>query len=204
MLDPVLLVRAVLDAAFDIHLRAFAQVLASDFAGLAEQLHPVPFGLVLVIAVLVLARRTGGNRERGDRHSALGVLHFRVIAEIAYQDDLVDATRHGTAPSSIDVGCRLADISGVRWYQRGSGARVVASLERPPAPGRTFPMAGWESAGAVQACTRISAMWRWPHAHLRHPPRPPLVCHAQAHVTPLDFRPSPARRAAFVYFAVPA
>jgi hypothetical protein len=85
---------AVGDASLDIHLRALLQVLAGDFAELSEEGHAMPLGLFLLVAVLVLADRTGGQADLGDRHAALRVLHFRVVAQVSDQDHLVDAAGH--------------------------------------------------------------------------------------------------------------
>src|SRR5690606_28637800 len=95
LLHPVLAgVLVVADLAFDVHLRALAQVLAGDLAELAEEGHPVPLGVLLGVAVAVLAHAGGGQADLGDRHAALGVLDLRVVAEVADQDRLVDATGH--------------------------------------------------------------------------------------------------------------
>lgn len=87
-------VLVVAQAAFDVDRAALAQVLAGDLAELAEEHHAVPFGALLLVAILVLADAGGGQADAGDRHAALGVLHVRVVAEIADQDDFVDAARH--------------------------------------------------------------------------------------------------------------
>src|SRR5690606_5194164 len=88
-------VLAVADPAFDVDLRALAQVLGRDLAELAEEGHPVPLGLFLVVAVAILAHRGGGQADLGDGHAALGVPGFGVVAEIADKDCLVDAAGHG-------------------------------------------------------------------------------------------------------------
>src|SRR5690606_38028343 len=49
----------VADRAFDVALRTLAQVLAGDLAELAEELHPVPLGAFLLVAVAVLAHAGG-------------------------------------------------------------------------------------------------------------------------------------------------
>ena len=87
-------VLVVTQAAFDVDRAALAQVLAGNLAELAEEHHTVPFGAFLLVAILVLADAGGGQADAGDRHAALGVLHVRVVAEVADQDDLVDAARH--------------------------------------------------------------------------------------------------------------
>src|SRR5690554_439599 len=95
LLHPVLAGELVVaDLAFHVHLRALAQVFAGDLAELAEESHPVPLGVLLGVAVLVLAHAGGGQADLGDRHAALGVFGLRVVAEVADQDRLVDATGH--------------------------------------------------------------------------------------------------------------
>src|SRR5690606_29068289 len=84
----------VADRAFDVALRTLAQVLAGDLAELAEELHPVPLGAFLLVAVAVLAHAGGGQADGGHGHAGLGVLGFGIVAEVADQDHLVDAARH--------------------------------------------------------------------------------------------------------------
>src|SRR5690606_27135924 len=91
-------VLVVADLALDVDLRALAQVLAGDLAELAEEGHPVPLGVFLRIAVAVLAYRRRGEADLGDRHAALGVPGLGVVAEVADEDRLVDATCHGNGP----------------------------------------------------------------------------------------------------------
>src|SRR5690606_9373532 len=111
-----------------------AQVLARDLAQLAEQLHPVPFGPLLGVAVAVLAHRGGGQRQGANGHPALRVFHFGIAAEVADQDDFVDAAGHG-----LSFRCRPARARCVRLY-RPAGARPSA---RDPRDGRNVPDAGW-------------------------------------------------------------
>src|SRR5690606_41456956 len=84
----------IADRAFDVALRTLAQVLAGDLAELSEELHPVPLGALLLVAVAVLAHAGGGQADDGHGHAGLGVLGFGIVAEVADQDHLVDATRH--------------------------------------------------------------------------------------------------------------
>src|SRR5690606_9076502 len=80
----------VADRAFDIALRTLAQVLTGDLAELSEELHPVPLGALLLVAVAVLAHAGGGQANGGHGHAGLGVLGFGIVAEVADQDHLVD------------------------------------------------------------------------------------------------------------------
>src|SRR5690606_26876641 len=77
-----------------------AQVLAGDLAELAEELHPVPLGAFLLVAVAVLAHAGGGQADGGHGHAGLGVLGFGIVAEVADQDHLVDAARHSVGSIS--------------------------------------------------------------------------------------------------------
>src|SRR5690606_5288643 len=85
---------AVADATLDVDLRALAQVLLHDLGQLAEENHAVPLGLLLRVAVPVLANSGGRQADPGDRHSALGVAGLGIVAEVANQDDLVDSACH--------------------------------------------------------------------------------------------------------------
>src|SRR5690606_39274641 len=62
-------VLVVADLAFDIHLRALAQVLGDDLAQLAEEHHAVPFGAFLGVALAVLAHAGGGQADAGHGHA---------------------------------------------------------------------------------------------------------------------------------------
>src|SRR5207342_1382164 len=79
----------------DVDLAALLQVLPGDLTDLSEQLDPMPLGFFDLLAVLVLAHAGCGQAQGGDRHAALGVLGFRIVAEIADEDHLVDAACHG-------------------------------------------------------------------------------------------------------------
>src|SRR5690606_9084302 len=96
--------------AFDIDLAALLQVFAGDLRQAAEELDPVPLGAFLHLAgLLVLPRLGGGHADRGDGAPALGVFHVGVVAEVADEDDLVDATGHGSWFLALPAG-----IGGVK------------------------------------------------------------------------------------------
>src|SRR5262249_38004626 len=86
--------------AFDIDLRTLAHELLRDLGQLFIEDHdPVPFGALLALAGLAIAP----GIRRGHRHVHHGPAilhgpHFGVAAEIADQDDFVDAARHGGPP----------------------------------------------------------------------------------------------------------
>src|SRR5690606_5095538 len=130
LLDPVLAGELVVaDRAFDVDLAALAQVLAGDLAQLPEQLHPVPLGALLGVAVLVLAHRGRGQRQGADGHAALGVLHVGVVAEVSDQDHFVHAAGHW-----LSFRCRPGS---------GRGHWIIAAGRAPsagaPAPRRRCP-----------------------------------------------------------------
>src|SRR6185369_4641275 len=85
------------ELALDIDLGALLDVFLGDFRELlVEDHHTVPFGALLALAALAIAPRI----RRGHRHvhhvpAILHGPHFGVAAEIADQDDLVHAARHG-------------------------------------------------------------------------------------------------------------
>ena len=84
-----------LQPAFDVHLAAFAQIFAGDFAEPREAHDRMPLGALLLFAGLLvlpgLGRCDAQVRHRG---AALGVSSLRIAPQIADQDDLVDAARH--------------------------------------------------------------------------------------------------------------
>src|SRR5690606_39464133 len=89
-------------AALDVHLAPLAQVLAHDFRQAAEGLDPVPLGAFLVLAgLLVLPLLRGGDPDAADGHAAGRVADLGVGAEVADQDDLVDATSHVRIPCAV-------------------------------------------------------------------------------------------------------
>src|SRR5690348_17491085 len=88
-------VLAAADCALDVHLPAFLQVFAGDLGQAAEEFHPMPLGAFLLLAgLLVLPAFRGGDADRAHRGARRAVARFRVRAQIADQDDLVDAACH--------------------------------------------------------------------------------------------------------------
>src|SRR6185312_9581107 len=84
--------------AFDVDLPALLQVFTGDLRQFAEHLHAVPLGAFLALAALLVGPAFGsGHAQRGDRGAAAGVTHLRIVAEVADQNDLVDAACHGFA-----------------------------------------------------------------------------------------------------------
>src|SRR5262249_45146755 len=88
---------ACLQRTFEVNLRALLEVLLGDPAQvLVEDDDAVPFGLFPPLAACLVAPALGsGDAQVGHWPSILGAPNFRVRAQIADQDDLVDAARHG-------------------------------------------------------------------------------------------------------------
>src|SRR5690348_3954119 len=95
-LDPVLVgVLVGAQRALHVHLTPFLQVLARDFGEPAKKLDAMPFGAFLPLAgLLVLPTVRGGDPDGAHRRAGRAVARFRVRAQIADQDDLVDAACH--------------------------------------------------------------------------------------------------------------
>jgi NADP-dependent 3-hydroxy acid dehydrogenase YdfG len=91
-LDAVLVgVLAGLQAAFDVDRRAFFKVLAHDLGQAAEERDAVPFGQLFLFAGLAVLRLVrGGDRDVRDGVAARHVADFRIAAEVADDDDLVN------------------------------------------------------------------------------------------------------------------
>ncbi len=101
-LDPVLLPLAGLQFVFDVHLRALAQVLASDLGQAPEQLDAVPLGaLDLLAGLLVGPLLAGGQAQTGDRVAVRQVADVGILTARADQDDFVYSTGRGA--SLLDV-----------------------------------------------------------------------------------------------------
>src|SRR4029450_4026043 len=83
-------VLAGLQPAFDVDRASLLQVFTGDFRLPAEQHDTVPLGFFLLLATLVFPRFAGGDVQIGDGVAAGGVARFRITAEIAEQDYLVD------------------------------------------------------------------------------------------------------------------
>jgi hypothetical protein len=81
---------ARLEAPFHVDLGALLQVLAGDLGQLAEEGHAVPLGLFLLVAVLVLPRLRGGDRDVRDRAPVRHVAGLGIAPEVADEDHLVD------------------------------------------------------------------------------------------------------------------
>src|SRR5206468_7542996 len=84
---------AGLDLAFEIDLRALAQIILGHPAEvLVEDHHLVPFGAFLPLAVLALPALRGGDAHVDDLAAVVERTRFRVRAQITDQDHLVHAS----------------------------------------------------------------------------------------------------------------
>src|SRR6516164_4506183 len=83
--------------ALDEHGAALRQVLLREVGLLAEQHDRMPLGLVLPTTVAVRTALVGGDAQVRDRGAALRVPHLGILAEVAQQDDAIEAA-HDDAP----------------------------------------------------------------------------------------------------------
>ena len=125
---------AGLQLALDIDRAALAQILLGDPGQvLVEDHHPVPLGaFALLAAAAVLPALGGGEREVHDLGAVLGASHLRVAAEVADQDDLVDAARHRLALACPSNAIAAPADAGRRsrrrtFPHRPAGSKPVAS-----------------------------------------------------------------------------
>jgi len=82
-------------AALNVDLRAFLQVLGGDFAQPAEENHPVPLRALLLLAALLVAPAfAGGNAQIGDGGAGWHGAGLGIRPEIADQNDFIDTARH--------------------------------------------------------------------------------------------------------------
>jgi type II secretory pathway predicted ATPase ExeA len=127
-------------AAFDIHLRALAQVLAHDFSQAAVEHHAVPFGgFAHFAALLVLPLVGGGDGDVGHLVATGEGAHFGVAAQVADDDDFVDGC-HGVGPrcsslrctslSRVVSPCLAAQITARRAHP--TAARLKKAAPRSP------------------------------------------------------------------------
>src|SRR5882672_11253735 len=96
-------------ASLDVDLRALAQVLAGDLCQAPEERHAVPFGALLLLTGLLVAPAFAG-RDAQVRHGRAGGhgASLGVGPQVAYENDLVDATRHGESlKRGREIGFRV-------------------------------------------------------------------------------------------------
>src|SRR5437660_6996891 len=167
-----------LQPALDIDLPALGQVLAAQLCGLAPDHDAVPLGAFLLLALLVGPVLVGGDGEVGYRLSAGRVSDFGILAQIAYQDDLVDAAaRHDC-------------LWGKRSRNRSTGVRQSKRRFSAPRPRGGFPPAA--PGRAAGGAPRPDRRWRRARPHGWHRPVPGRA----AAPRPGRVRPGAARTAA--------
>src|SRR3981081_2096248 len=83
-----------LDLPLDEELRTLLDVVADDLGGALEADDVVPLGLVGPVALGVLLPVGSGEREAGDGHAAGGGTDLGVFADVAEEEDFVDAFCH--------------------------------------------------------------------------------------------------------------
>src|SRR5580698_520105 len=105
VLSGLVLPFARLQRALDVNLRALLEILLGDPAQiLIEDDDAVPLGLFLALARgLVLPGLRCGQPQVRHRPAVLGATNFRIGAQIADQDHLVDASRHDASPFVPDI-----------------------------------------------------------------------------------------------------
>src|ERR1700722_12917068 len=86
--------RAGLDLAFDQDLRSLFDVVADDLGGALEADDIVPLGLVCPVALGIFLPIGGGQGEAGDGHAAGGGTDLGVFADVAEEENFVDAFCH--------------------------------------------------------------------------------------------------------------
>ncbi|MMZ65446.1 hypothetical protein D1872_278510 [compost metagenome] len=94
-LDTVFFPLAGLQFAFDVHLRTFTQVFASDFCNFAEHRHTVPFGFFNFLTGLLVGPLFAGRQTQvGHGVTVRQVANFGILAASADQYDFVNPTGH--------------------------------------------------------------------------------------------------------------
>src|SRR5580658_1643641 len=97
----------------------------------------MPLGLFLALARgLVLPGFRGGKAQIRHRPAVLGATNFRIGAQIADQDHLVDASRHDASPFVPDITkSSIANLVPHRPAARAIGARWPLSTRHRAANG---------------------------------------------------------------------
>src|ERR1700677_735669 len=155
-----------LDLTLDVDLGALFAILFGDLADILVEDHDVvPLGALLALAgVLVLP---GFGRRQGEADDAIAgieVGHFRVFAEVADQNDFVDAARHDALLTTLKAASPATRGSHGAKVCPGSNARP---LGRPSidalAAGHLLPRAGEAiyRRSAHPSLVHSRRVWRW-------------------------------------------
>src|SRR5690554_5857912 len=90
---------AGLQSALDIDLGAFTQILGGNFRELSKNHNFMPFGFGHHLARLsIFVAFVGSQVEIGYRIATWGVSGFRILTQVADQNDFIYATRHTISP----------------------------------------------------------------------------------------------------------
>ena len=92
---------AGLKAAFHEELLSLSTILGHVFRGAAKGHHRMPLGVIVPIALPILASIGGGQAKIGHGSTAGGGTHFWILSEIADEKDLVD---HECSQGGNEVG----------------------------------------------------------------------------------------------------
>src|SRR5882762_5512173 len=147
-------------ASLDVDLRALAQVLAGDLRQAPEERHAVPFGALLLLTGLLVAPAFAG-RDAQVRHGRAGGhgASLGVGPQVAYENDLVDATRHG---ESLKRGRETGFGSGARRGGAHSRGRAPAARTSNPAINPKFGSEWRARVPLTVQCSRFACAERAP------------------------------------------
>src|SRR5688500_1735060 len=95
--DAVLLEAVILDASFDVNAVTLAHVIFRQLRHAVPQREAMPLRAVLEVAI-ALDAAAGRQRYVRDFGSGIGGLDVRITADVADQNDFVDAARHWRPP----------------------------------------------------------------------------------------------------------
>src|SRR3990167_5536572 len=128
---------AGLQGAFDVNRRALLQILLGHLDQVVvENHHPVPLGALIALARGAVAPGFRGRQaEVGHPVARVEGADLRILAQIADQNDLVDAARHGNAPSPRPAIAPLEDeVRPSNFGGRRNLPRRLAGVNHPLNP----------------------------------------------------------------------
>src|SRR5208282_140170 len=111
------------NAAFDVYLAAFLEILSGDLRQPLPEHDVVPLGAILPLAVFVLVALVGGQGKLRHRLALRRVLNLGILAKVSNQDDFVYAFhQYGSfktltiaelgGPEAVSHVPRICDESG--------------------------------------------------------------------------------------------
>src|SRR5581483_9337951 len=117
--------------AFDVDLAALFQILSGDFRQPLPEHDVVPLGAVLPLSAFVFETFVGSDGKLGYRRALRRVFHFRVFAQIANQNDFIDAfSCHEYGSFHAGGEMILLTEAGRKLYQSRRLRRVMGSTEQ--------------------------------------------------------------------------